>query len=185
MSINLSPIQLRQPQLATDVLNLIDRAGVDPASIWLEVTEHSSVRTDVTEFVTTLRAAGVHFSLDDFGISYSNLSHLRRFPVECLKIDKSFVKGLSVDGPQQDIDRGVIRAILAIADSLDLTVIAEGIETAEQRMTLAGLGCQRGQGYLLSAALPAVDATRVLLTGPHLPHLAALNGKPVRVGRAS
>jgi EAL domain-containing protein (putative c-di-GMP-specific phosphodiesterase class I) len=129
--------------------------------VWLEITEHSSIRQDVTGFVTTLRAAGVHFALDDFGMAYSNLSHLKRLPVETLKIDKSFVAGL----PAKDTDRGIVRAVLAIADSLGLAVVAEGIETEEQQAELLALGCRKGQGYLFSRPVPPAAATDLLSSG--------------------
>jgi diguanylate cyclase (GGDEF)-like protein/PAS domain S-box-containing protein len=167
MSVNLSATQLRQPDLAAHTLGVIRHAGVRPTDVWLEITEHSSIRTDVTEFATTLRAAGVHFSLDDFGISYSNLSHLNRLPVETLKIDRSFVSGLTV----KDTDRGIVRAILAIAESLGLQVVAEGIETPEQRALLLSLGCQQGQGYLLSRPVPPEMATEMLREARPLPRL--------------
>jgi diguanylate cyclase (GGDEF)-like protein/PAS domain S-box-containing protein len=164
ISVNLSATQLHQPDAAARTLEVIQGAGVRPGDVWLEITEHSSIRTDVTEFATALRAAGVHFALDDFGISYSNLSHLKRLPVEILKIDRSFVAGLTA----KDADRGIVRAVLAIADSLGLSVVAEGIETAEQRIELMALGCHQGQGYLFSRPVPA-DEARALLATP-LPH---------------
>ncbi|MEV1287850.1 EAL domain-containing protein [Micromonospora sp. NPDC049679] len=167
ISVNLSATQLREPDLAGHTLAVIKHAGVQPTDVWLEITEHSSIRTDVTEFATTLRAAGVHFSLDDFGISYSNLSHLKRLPVEALKIDRSFVAGVT----EKDTDRGIVRAILAIADSLGLQVVAEGIETPEQRALLLSLGCQQGQGYLLSRPVPPEMATEMLREARPLPRL--------------
>jgi EAL domain-containing protein (putative c-di-GMP-specific phosphodiesterase class I) len=159
MNVNVSAVQLRQPDLAGHTMSIISRAGIDPHDVWLEVTEHTSVLGDVTEYATTLRRAGVHFALDDFGTSYSNLGYLKRFPIECLKIDRSFVSGLT----ERDTDLGIVRAVLAIADSLGLSVVAEGIETEEQRDTLLRLGCARGQGYLLSRPVPADAATALLL----------------------
>jgi predicted signal transduction protein with EAL and GGDEF domain len=141
-SVNLSPLQLRQPALAVHMLDLIRCAEVDPATVCLEITERGAVHAaEARTFVTTLREACVHFALDDFGTSHSTLSHLRQLPVECLKIDRSFVAGLTRPGDQQVIDRGLIQAVLAIGVSLELNVIAEGIETPEQRATLASLGC--------------------------------------------
>ncbi|MFG1607513.1 putative bifunctional diguanylate cyclase/phosphodiesterase [Actinoplanes sp. NPDC049265] len=161
ISVNLSPIQLQSPDAAARTLDVITSAGADPSDVYLEITEHSSIRQDVTDFVSTLRAAGVHFALDDFGIAYSNLSHLKRLPVEILKIDKSFVAGL----PAKDTDRGIVRAVLAIADSLGLTVVAEGIETAEQRAELMALNCEQGQGYLFSRPVTPAEATALLRAG--------------------
>jgi EAL domain-containing protein (putative c-di-GMP-specific phosphodiesterase class I) len=113
----------------------------------------------VSESAAALRAAGVHFALDDFGTAYSNLSYLKRFPFEMVKIDRSFVGGV-VD---QEADRGIVRAILAIADSLGLDAVAEGVETAEQRAALLRLGCRSGQGYLLAPPLAAEDVPGLLL----------------------
>jgi diguanylate cyclase (GGDEF)-like protein/PAS domain S-box-containing protein len=161
ISVNLSAVQLRQADAAARTLAVITGAGVSPSDVWLEITEHSSIRTDVTEFATTLRAAGVHFALDDFGISYSSLNHLKRLPVEILKIDRSFVAGL----PGTDTDRGIVRAVLAIADSLGLAVVAEGIETPEQRADLLALNCRHGQGYLYSRPVPPDEATALLAGG--------------------
>jgi diguanylate cyclase (GGDEF)-like protein/PAS domain S-box-containing protein len=161
ISVNLSAVQLQQPEVAGRTLEVIRSAGAKPSDVWLEITEHSSIRQDVTGFVTTLRAAGVHFALDDFGMAYSNLSHLKRLPVEILKIDKSFVAGL----PAKDTDRGIVRAVLAIADSLGLAVVAEGIETEEQQAELLALGCRQGQGYLFSRPVPPATATDLLRSG--------------------
>jgi EAL domain-containing protein (putative c-di-GMP-specific phosphodiesterase class I) len=158
VSVNLSGVQLQQPDLAAYTLSVIEAAGIRPRDLWLEITEHSTIRADVTEFARNLRAAGVRFALDDFGIAYSNLSHLKRLPIETLKIDRSFVAGL--DG--LDTDHGIVRAVLAIADSLHLSVIAEGIETHDQLDALLGLGCELGQGYLLSRPVSAPDAEALL-----------------------
>ncbi|MBN1172083.1 MAG: EAL domain-containing protein [Micromonosporaceae bacterium] len=163
INVNLSAVQLRELDLAGELLSTIRATHADPADVWLEVTEHSSMRSDVTECVTGLRDVGVHFALDDFGISYSNLNHLRHFPVENLKIDRSFVAGLTPADRGSGIDLGIVRAILAIADSLGLTVTAEGIETEEQRRCLIQLGCHRGQGYLFSKPLPPSEATALLV----------------------
>ena len=165
ISVNLSPVQLQQPEAAARTLDVITSAGADPRDVWLEITEHSSIRQDVTDFVTALRGAGVHFALDDFGMAYSNLSHLKRLPVEILKIDKSFVAGL----PAKDTDRGIVRAVLAIADSLGLTVVAEGIETEEQHAELLALSCGQGQGYLFSRPVAPAEATELLRARSMLP----------------
>ena len=177
MNINLSASQLQRPDMAADTLDVIKRSGVRPSDIWLEITEHSSIRSDVTDFATTLRQAGVHFALDDFGTAYSNLSHLRRLPIETLKIDRSFVAGPGQDRAEPGLgEPGLVGAVLAIANSLGLSVVAEGIETVEQRDALVAMGCQSGQGYLLSRPVPAEGAVELLRAGrmpaPSLPWLA-------------
>lgn len=158
MNVNLSPNQVRHHDSADRALGIIRDAGALPEDIWLEVTEHASTRTDVAVFAAEMRAAGAHLSLDDFGISYSNLSNLELLPVEELKIDKAFVQGLIY----KDTDRGIVRAVLAIADSLGMSVVAEGIETPEQRAALLELGCRVGQGYLFARPMPAEGATGLL-----------------------
>jgi diguanylate cyclase (GGDEF)-like protein len=162
ISVNVSATQLAQPDLAKVALDAISRAGISPDNLWLEVTEHERVGDDLTAPVAALRDAGAHFSLDDFGMSYSNLSYLQRFPIEGIKVDRSFVAGIA----EREADRGIVRAILAIADSLGLVVIAEGVETVEQRDTLIELGCPLGQGYLMSRPLSAAGATALLMTPP-------------------
>jgi diguanylate cyclase (GGDEF)-like protein/PAS domain S-box-containing protein len=162
ISVNLSALQLARADLAQTTLSIIHGAGVRPADVWLEVNEHSRITDDVTEHAATLREAEVHFALDDFGMAYSNLSYLERFPIECLKIDRSFVAGMTT----RDADRAIVRAILAIADSLDLGVVVEGIETEEQRNALVALGCDRGQGYLLSRPVTAAKASALLRDRP-------------------
>jgi EAL domain-containing protein (putative c-di-GMP-specific phosphodiesterase class I) len=134
------------------------RAGVNPSDVWLEVTERSHAGDDVTAVTDTLRASGAHFALDDFGSSYSNLEYLKQFPAECVKIDRSFVTGVASEGT----DRSIVLAILAMAKSLNLDVVAEGIEQPAQRDALVALGCHLGQGYLFAHALSENDATQLL-----------------------
>lgn len=168
MSINLSPVQLHQPNAAERTLAAVRAAGLHPADIWLEITEHSYLRHEVTEYAGALGAAGVHLVLDDFGTAYSNLAYLKRLPIEILKIDKSFVSGVT-GADAGHLDLSIVRAILAIADSLGLVAIAEGIETEEQRSALRALGCRLGQGYLLSRPLPAAQASLLLRPQAHVP----------------
>jgi EAL domain-containing protein (putative c-di-GMP-specific phosphodiesterase class I) len=143
MGVNVSSVQLEQSN--EDLLRIITRTGANPSDIWLEVTERLNLSGDISGQVERLRSAGVHFALDDFGMSYSSLTYLQHFPVEGIKIDRTFVDPMTEDETQQ----GIVRAILALAESLSVTVIAEGVETVEQRDTLLDLGCVYGQGYLL------------------------------------
>ncbi|WP_051367446.1 putative bifunctional diguanylate cyclase/phosphodiesterase [Hamadaea tsunoensis] len=158
MSVNLSPVQLRQSDVATFLPALLDSVRVDPDDVWLEVTERSHVGADVETATAELRAAGFHFALDDFGSSYSNLAYLKQFPAERLKIDKSFISGVAREG----VDRSIVRAIIAMSDALGLRVIAEGVEREDQRAALLELGCRLGQGYLFAPALSVEQGTRLL-----------------------
>lgn len=160
MNVNVAVGQLQDAALAADLVAVVRQAGVAPSDVWLEIAEHGYLREEVAVPLATLREAGMHLALDDFGMFYSNLSYLKRFPIESLKIDRSFVTGLT----SERIDRGIVRAIMAIADSLDLDVVAEGIETPSQRHELLKLGCRRGQGYWFSHPLTASAATRLLLS---------------------
>ena len=158
LTVNLSAAQLWQENVADNILALIRAVGLQPGDIWLEVTERSYAGDDVTPVTRQLRAGGVHFALDDFGTSYSNLTYLKQFPAECLKIDRSFISGVVREGT----DRSIVRAILAIADSLGQVVVAEGIERSSERDVLRALGCRFGQGYLFAPGLSASEAGELL-----------------------
>jgi diguanylate cyclase (GGDEF)-like protein len=157
LSVNLSVAQLHDPDLIDAVRHSLDESGLDPARLVFEVTE-SVLMEDVastTAKLGELRALGVHLALDDFGTGYSSLSYLQQFPIDVIKIDKSFVQGLGRD-------TGLVRAILAMAEGLGMEAIAEGIETHEQRRLLQELGCRHGQGYLFARPLPASGLAEVL-----------------------
>ena len=160
VTINVSPRHFRSPTLARHMLDLLATHDVSPDCIRLEVTEGALLDNSdqVLATIGTLRNAGVLTSLDDFGTGYSSLSYLHRFPLHALKIDRSFVSAL-----QQGVDGGsdaVVRAVLALAGTLGMEVIAEGIETSAQRDYLMEMGCEHGQGYLFSRARPASEWAR-------------------------
>jgi diguanylate cyclase (GGDEF)-like protein len=156
IGVNISAIQLEQA--SPDLVDIITAAGVDPHDVWLEVTERMDTSGDISGQVDALRRAGAHFALDDFGMSYSSLTYLQQFPVEGIKIDKTFVQPM-VDGETQ---RGIVRAILALGESLAVNVIAEGIETQEQLDALLDLGCTFGQGFLLAPPLTADECVQAM-----------------------
>jgi diguanylate cyclase (GGDEF)-like protein len=156
VGVNVSSVQLESCN--EDLLDIIRRTGVAPADVWLEVTERLIPSDDIRGQVERLRMGGVHFALDDFGMSYSSLTYLQHFPVEGIKIDKTFVSPMTEDETQ----RGIVRAILALGDSLSVNVVAEGVETREQRDTLLDLGCVYGQGYLLGAPMSADECVAAL-----------------------
>lgn len=151
VSVNISNIQFRQSNFFEMVSLAIDKSGVDPCHLELELTE-SCTMENVDKSITVLKQLknmGVHITIDDFGTGYSSLSYLKRLPIDCLKIDKSFVKDILHDHDSQSI----VRAIIGMAHNMDLGVIAEGIETKEQFVFLRDCGCDFMQGYYFCEAL--------------------------------
>lgn len=152
IAVNVSVRQFRHPDFVDQVMAILLQNGADPHRLKLELTESLMVN-DMEETITkmaALKAKGVSFSLDDFGTGYSSLSYLKRLPLDQLKIDQSFVKDILID-PN---DAAIARTIIALAKSLALEVIAEGVETEAQRCFLARHGCHAYQGYLFSRPLP-------------------------------
>lgn len=153
IAINVSARQFQQPNFVEQTLAIINKTGADPHHIKLELTESMLVENqqDIITKMTALRAQGIKFSLDDFGTGYSSLSYLKRLPINELKIDKSFVKDVL-----EDInDASIARMIIRLAQSMELTVIAEGVETREQRDWLENEGCFKYQGYFFGRPVPA------------------------------
>jgi diguanylate cyclase (GGDEF)-like protein/PAS domain S-box-containing protein len=163
MSVNLSGRQFQHPGLVADIERTVQAAGLDPRTLKLEVTESVAMRdADATiEKLKALKALGIQLAIDDFGTGYSSLTYLKHFPVDTLKIDRSFVDGLGQD-PQ---DTAIVRSVVALAKTLHLQVTGEGIETPDQAAHLRMLGCDRGQGYLFARPMPP-DAVSALLTNP-------------------
>jgi len=160
VAVNLSPVQLRNADLADRVLAIVRDCNLDPARLQLEITESAILNADpaVTTSLRKLRSAGVKIALDDFGTGYSSLTHLRNLDVDKVKIDKSFVQFLG-----QSVDSNVIvQAVANIGQTLGLVVTAEGVETEEQRQFLSGTGCTELQGYLFSKPLSERAITKVL-----------------------
>jgi diguanylate cyclase (GGDEF)-like protein len=149
ISINLSPRQLAEPSLPHELAQILQRTGVDPNAIWLELTEGALMHDaeSTSSALRALRAQGVHLAVDDFGTGYSSLGHLKRFPVEMLKIDQAFVAGLGHD-PE---DTTIVGAVISLARSLGLAAVAEGLETPLQLAELRTMGCDYAQGYLFGA----------------------------------
>jgi diguanylate cyclase (GGDEF)-like protein/PAS domain S-box-containing protein len=153
ISVNVSAIQLGDPGFPRQVVEAIEDSGIDPDRLWLEITESALMR-DADEAVVVLQAfrdLGLHVEIDDFGTGYSSLSYLQRFPVESLKIDRSFVEDLD----QRSDNAAIVRAIIGLGDSLGLPIIAEGVERRAQVTRLQALGCHLAQGYLFGRPLPA------------------------------
>jgi diguanylate cyclase (GGDEF)-like protein len=161
IAVNLSARQFADDRLAEDIAEIIDRTGMNPHYLELEITESVLMR-DIDNALTTLhtlKAMGVRFAIDDFGTGYSSLSILKRFPIDTLKIDGAFVKGI----PANYKDTGIAQAIIAMGRSLELTVVAEAVETAEQAAFLRANACHQFQGYYFSAGVTA-DKLEALLT---------------------
>jgi EAL domain-containing protein (putative c-di-GMP-specific phosphodiesterase class I) len=157
ISVNLSPRQFDDPNLVADVAAALSSAQIGAAALKLEVTEGLIMR-DTAKSIETLRKLkefGVTIAIDDFGTGYSSLSYLRKLPLDVLKIDRSFVQGIGTSAE----DDAIVRAVISMAQSLGLSVTAEGIETDEQARLLREWSCQAGQGYLFSRPLPAEEFT--------------------------
>jgi EAL domain-containing protein (putative c-di-GMP-specific phosphodiesterase class I) len=164
LAVNVSVHQVRQADFVARVLGALDAAGADPRRLKLEITE-SMLAQDLEDIIgkmVALKAQGVGFSLDDFGTGYSSLSYLKRLPLDQLKIDQSFVRDVLTD-PN---DAAIARTIVALGQSLGLSVIAEGVESWGQRAFLASHGCTHCQGYLISRPLPAAQFEAFLHDGP-------------------
>ena len=155
LALNVSPRQFHHPQFVDQVLAALDRSGADPHKLALELTE--ALLLDDAEGIiakmTALKAKGIVFSLDDFGTGYSSLSYLKRLPLDQLKIDQSFVRDILTDSN----DAAIARTIVALAQSMGLGVIAEGVETEQQRDFLAQQSCHAFQGYLFGLPLPVEE----------------------------
>ncbi|MGX9079582.1 EAL domain-containing protein, partial [Klebsiella pneumoniae] len=143
---------------ASEWLKVIHHFGLDPCDIVIEITESLLMETSDQHRVRidALREAGCKLAIDDFGTGYSSLSYLKRLPLDVLKIDQSFVRGL----PDDPHDLAITRAIIALGNSMQLTVIAEGVETKAQELCLAAEGCLQIQGYVVSRPLSAEAFTR-------------------------
>ncbi|GAB4169794.1 MAG: hypothetical protein Kow00100_10360 [Geothermobacteraceae bacterium] len=153
MTVNISARQFLKEDLLEDLVGVLRETGLDPGLLELEITE-SMIMHDVaaaTRVMDSIAAEGVHLAVDDFGTGYSSLAHLKRFPLTTLKIDRAFVKDIG----RNNGDEAIVKAIVALAHSLDLQVIAEGIETEEQYHFLKASGCNQGQGFLFSRPVPA------------------------------
>ena len=158
MTVNLSARQFAQPDLIDQIRDILTETGVDPASLKLEITE-SMVMDDfesAAAMLFQLRSLGVRLSIDDFGTGYSSLTYLHRFPIDTLKIDRSFVACMDKENME------IVRTILMLAENLGMDAVAEGVETQEQLTLLRSLNCQNGQGYFFSKPLDAAGAEAII-----------------------
>jgi EAL domain-containing protein (putative c-di-GMP-specific phosphodiesterase class I)/CheY-like chemotaxis protein len=163
IAVNLSALQLQDEGLVDDVAAILSATGLHPRHLELELTETVLMRDPqrATEVLRRLRDSGVRISIDDFGTGYSSLSYLKRFPIDAVKIDKSFIDGITSD-PN---DALLTRAMIAMMHDLHLKVIAEGVETEGQLAMLLAARCDAFQGFFFSRPLPATEAAAVLASG--------------------
>ncbi|MEY2476852.1 MAG: hypothetical protein QOG87_2167 [Actinomycetota bacterium] len=160
VSVNLSAAQLGQPRLRQVLDAALFESSIDPASVWLEITE-SALMEDADAAIATLRGfkdRGLRMSIDDFGTGYSSLSYLKRLPIDALKVDRTFVSGIVADSE----DHAIAEAVVALAHTLGLSAVAEGVETAEQLAEVRLIGCDGAQGYLFSRPV-SPEAVEALL----------------------
>lgn len=164
LSVNLSVRQLDHGNIVADVREAIEESGIDASTLTLEITETSLMHdTEVTRHrLAQLRELGVSLAVDDFGTGYSSLQYVQRFPIDVLKIDRTFVSGLGSSAG----DNAVVQSMIELAQRLGVHAVAEGIETPEQLALLRSLGADLGQGFLFSEPVPAADIDALVLTQP-------------------
>ena len=169
VSVNISVRQFERTPLASLAAGYAQDLGIDANLLHYEITESAVMASSPKHLalLQALRTLGSRILIDDFGTGYSNLSYLKHLPIDTLKIDRAFVRDMAIDRN----DAAIVRAIVGVAKSLGLTLVAEGIESAEQLESLRRLGCEHGQGFYFSPALPAQACCKLLsqLQGPHLP----------------
>jgi diguanylate cyclase (GGDEF)-like protein len=160
ISVNISPRQFAQDDLVQQLQKVLSDTGMDPGLVKLEITESGTMGNPerAVQILSQLKSVGVDLTIDDFGTGYSSLSYLQRFPLDVLKIDRSFVSGL-INNTES---RQIIKTIMALASGMGMDVVAEGIENVEQAIEMRRLGCRFGQGYWFSKPLTASDATALI-----------------------
>ena len=155
VAVNISSLQFRQQSLIKTITNALKVSGLDPAYLEIELTESAIMKNmeESSRLLGELKSMGLRVAIDDFGTGYSSLAYLKRFPLDILKIDRSFIR----DIPADNDNAAIAAAIIAMAHSLNLDVIAEGVETEEQFAFLRDQGCDSVQGFLFSPALPGEE----------------------------
>jgi EAL domain-containing protein (putative c-di-GMP-specific phosphodiesterase class I) len=153
VSVNLSPRQFLQPRLVDEISEILETTGVDPSQLCLEITESLAMSDveGVAGVLLDLKSLGVRVAIDDFGTGYSSLGYLKQFPVDVVKIDRSFVEGLETSA----VDAAIVAAVIGLADAVGMTTVAEGVETRQQFERLRDLGCDTIQGFYLAKPMPA------------------------------
>lgn len=170
MAVNISAVQIRQKDFLENLVDILEETGLAPCFLELELTETVLMqdKDGMGSVLMELKAMGVRLSIDDFGTGYSSLSYLKRFPIDTLKIDQSFMQDITDAGADSD-DAAIITAVLSMAKTLNRGVIAEGVETREQLAFLLAQGCGEGQGFYFSRPVNQEEMLALLKTGfPHL-----------------
>jgi EAL domain-containing protein (putative c-di-GMP-specific phosphodiesterase class I) len=171
MATNVSAMEFRDQNFLENLFAILGETGLDPKSLELELTESLLMKhaESATAILESLRAVGIQVAIDDFGTGYSSLGYLRKFPLDALKIDQSFVRQISTDGE----DTVIVTAVIGMAKGLQLRVIAEGVENFEELQFLRSQHCDEAQGYYFSPPVPPEQFAKLLRTG--IP-------EPVRIG---
>jgi len=163
IGVNISARQLREASLVEFLRQTLEKAGLPPEHVMMEITETSLMQDDEGR-LGALRELGVRLALDDFGTGYSSLSYLSRFPISHLKIDRSFIGTMGV----HDEESALVRSVVELARAMDMKTVAEGIERPEQLSRVVAMGCDFGQGYLLARPMDAGAAGALLMSGATL-----------------
>jgi EAL domain-containing protein (putative c-di-GMP-specific phosphodiesterase class I) len=160
IAVNTSAVELRAPDFVADVRAILAETGLESRDLELELTETFLMQDSksTTAVLQALKDMGVQLALDDFGTGYSSLSYLKRFPIDTLKIDRSFVRDMTTDAD----DASIVSAVISMGKSLHLRVVAEGVETREQLSLLRAQSCPEGQGYYFSRPVAAGEFTQLL-----------------------
>ena len=160
IAINISPRQFKDPNLVTNIRKALRETGLNPSTLEVEITE-TMLMGDIeaaNQTVQRLHELGVKLAIDDFGTGYSSLNYLKKFPIDTVKVDRSFI----MDIPTSSDDMAITSAVIAMAHRLNMQVVAEGVETPEQLEFLLKHHCEYAQGYLFSKAVPLENITRLL-----------------------
>lgn len=183
IAVNLSPVQFRNTEIAGEIISQVSESGVSPELIEFEITENVVVQNMKTaiDMLAELSGAGFTVAIDDFGVGYSTFGYLNNFPIDCVKIDRSFIADLE----SRPTASAIINSTIALAQSLGLNVVAEGIETEDQLRFLQDLGCNHAQGYLFSKAVPAEEMSKLLAHPAEIRRMVLKHDQPGSEGRNS
>jgi EAL domain-containing protein (putative c-di-GMP-specific phosphodiesterase class I) len=181
MAVNISSLQFKPQRLVAAITSALKASGLDARWLEIELTESAIMKNmeEASGILRELKQMGLRVAIDDFGTGYSSLAHLKRFPLDILKIDRSFIR----DIPGDRDNEAIATAIIAMAQSLNLEVIAEGVETEEQLSFLRDRGCGAVQGYMFSPPLPGEEMKEYLKKEPELVAWAARFAKPMGAAR--